>query len=492
MRSRSEMFRFQGRIGERIKYDRQVAVLVEAGYGKTVSALTALLDLQAWPALVVAPNRVARHVWTAESKEWEHLQNLQVLYVGDGLRLPGAKELADAHVHTINYEQLWWLTEHVDLGSYYRAIVFDELSKMKSPGAQRFRRMRGKGPMSIPIRVGLTGNPVGNHMLDLWGEMFMVAGEKPLGPTFSDYRERYFESVDFNNLVYELKHGFDCQRLGTDKPCNCSRAREAAADIRRRIAPHCYVLPAQREVKVPHYRANVIELPVAPKVARMMGELEKQLWTLLDSGAELEALSQSSVAVKLRQLASGAVYLKHDVLEGGVPAADLFPQSEYEVVHEDKMDALVELLDELQGEPALVFYYFRHEERRALERLKGRKVRSGASEGNMALWNAGQLDALLLHPQSAGHGLNLQHGGHVAIWLTQPWGWEQWNQGNKRLARIGQKWPEVTSHVFSYGRVDQRVGAIVRDKEDVERELMDGLAAMQSDAEIQLDNSDLL
>lgn len=481
MMARSAMFGFQNAAVRAILQAQQnrLAVLVEPGYGKTVITLTALADLQAWPTLVVAPPRVAKQVWPAEVKSWEHLKNLIVTPVmGKGGKLrtrdpDNPKKLVlvkeveklqlDSHVETISYENLFWLTEHVDLEKRYKAIVFDELDKMKTPGSVRFRRMRGRA-MDIPVRVGLTGTPVGNHHLDLWGEMFMVAGEKPLGPTFTGFRDRYFQSMDYMQNTWELKHSPSCDRYGElTKACNCALARECEREINLRVKPFAYVLPEQPEVKVPRWAPNVVEVPMPAKVLRMGQELESQLWTMLDSGIELEALSQSSVAIKLLQLASGAVYTS---------------ENEFETVHTEKMDAVDDILDELQGEPALVFYWFQHEEHRLklhLERA-GRTWASGASAENIRRFAAGELEVLLLHPQSAGHGIDgLQHGSHHAIWTTVPWSWALLDQGNHRLARIGQKAPLVSAHLLSCGPTDQRVIPLVSRKADAERRFFSDL-----------------
>lgn len=498
---RSAMYRFQVAAEERILRAEQhrLALLIEPGYGKSVVTSTALLDLGAWPALVVAPARVARQVWPALPREWEHLQNLQVTAIaGPGGKL--RKEVEDwererfktvsvdevpnleldSHIETVSYENLYWLSEFIDLRKRYRAIVFDELSKMKSPGSARFRRMRGSA-MQIPVRIGLTGNPMGNHHLDLWGEMFMVAGEKPLGRTYTDFRDRYFQPTDYMQRNWELKHSPTCPRYDdVGKPCQCSLARECEREIAKRCAPYAYVLPEQPEVQVPKWVPNVVNVEMPERVLKNHEELHRQLWTELESGTELEALSKSAVGIKCQQLAGGAVYKNPQVLDGGVPFADLFSESDYEEVHTAKLDALDDLLDELQGQPALVFYWFRHEEQRIIKRLKraGRRFAVGASPKNLEAWNAGQLEALLLHPRSAGHGLNLQHGGHTGIAFTLPWGWEEVDQMFRRLARIGQRAPVVPAHILSCGPADQRVLPVVLKKADAERRFFaDVLAA---------------
>lgn len=489
LRPRSAMFGFSVRAAEKMTKAGRLALLFEPGYCKTIATLTALLDMGAWPALVVAPPRVAKQVWPEEVASWEHLKNLTITPIagkGGKLRMrdpqdPKKMVLAedvkklglDSHIETISYENLFWLTEHVDIESRYKAIIFDELSKMKTPGSVRFKRMRGRG-MDIPVRFGLTGSPVGNHHLDLWGEMFMVAAEKPLGSTFSGYRDRYFQAMNYMQNVWELKHSPSCRRYDDQtKECNCALARECEREIHKRIAPYAHVLPAQPEVTVPKWVPNIVKVPMPDNVQRMGRELESQLWTMLESGTELEALSRSSVAMKLRQLASGAVY-----------TSPVFESAEthtttWERVHTAKEDAVDDILDELQGEPALVVYWFQHEHDRlkACFERAGRTWASGASTANVARWNNRELDVLLLHPQSAGHGLNLQHGGHHVIITTAPWSWELLDQINRRLARVGQKAPFVNSHILSCGPADQRILPLVSEKGAAERRLFADLLA---------------
>jgi superfamily II DNA or RNA helicase len=201
VRPRSSLYRFQEATAIRVAGAHETVVLLPVGYGKTASILTALKDRNLWPALVVAPARVARHVWKAEAAEWEHLKDLIVTPLGGGDRRRRLLQ-GDSHVETISYEALvgqpdreknpyTGLTDEVRLEERYKAIVFDELSKMKDPGTKRFRRIRAHAE-GVPFRIGLTGTPIGNHLLDLWGEMFMITGEKSLGPTYSGFRERYF------------------------------------------------------------------------------------------------------------------------------------------------------------------------------------------------------------------------------------------------------------------------------------------------------------
>jgi hypothetical protein len=445
--------------------DPRVALLVQLGHGKTAVAATALADLGAWPALVVAPARVAREVWAPELAAWEHLANLKVAHVGDGLRSGRAAPMPeDAHVECVSYEQLWHLSEAVDLERRYRAVVFDELDKMKAPGSVRFRRVRNCA-MGIPVRLGMTGTPVGNHLMDLWGELFMVGGEGPLGPTFTDFQARYFEDVGWRHPQWRLKHGHDCALPSAGGGC-CRTSADCEASIHLRARPWCFSIPPQPEARVPPVVPHSVRCRWPAGVARVAGDLERQLFAELDSGAELEALSASAVAQKLRQLAGGAVYLG-----GG--------EDDWDEVHGEKLAALSGVLDELQGAPALVFYWFRHERERVGRELdRARRAWAHIDDPRaMERWDRGELEALLLQPESAGHGLNLQAGGAHAVWYTLPWSTRLRLQGDGRLARVGQRAPSVTSCALLCGPTDDRVAAILEEKAGYQRRFLDSLTS---------------
>jgi superfamily II DNA or RNA helicase len=441
LRPASSLKAYQYSTVEALLAKPELAVLLPVGYGKTAAVLSALVQRDEWPVLVVAPARVADKVWHAEAAEWEHTKNLNVARLtGDPAqrsRLLGE----DNHLETISYEGLMWLSEQVDLDKRYRTIVFDELSKMKSPGTKRFRRMRARA-MKIPHRIGLTGTPIGNHLLDLWGELFMVAGAKPLGETFSGYRSRYFAPVDYFQRDWQLKHP----------------AYEK--EIHQRAAPYCFALPPQPEVEIPPIQVNQIVVEMPASVAEMQKKLEKELFTMLASGLELEALSGSTVAGKLRQFASGAVYTDHE--------------KNWEEVHTEKLSSLEDVVDELQGEPLLVFYWFQHEVSRIKARL-GKKVVEISEPGAIERWNRREIEVLLAHPASAGHGLNLQHGGSTIFWYSLPWSHELWVQGGGRLARTGQKAPLVMAHVPLCGPADRAVLEALAGKGATERRFMDFL-----------------
>ena len=438
------MYGYQEDSIARIKASKQLAVLLNMGLGKTVITLTALAEMGCKRVLVLAPATVVElDVWGDEARAWKHLVGVTVLpifgVVKKRIGLLMYKELnTSMRVDVVSYENVMWLTDAIERDQY-DAIVFDELSKMKHPGTSRFKRLRAWAK-SIPVRVGLTGTPVGNHLLDLWGEMFMVAGEKPLGARFVDFRAEFFAPQDFQMRSWELKNS------------------SLEAEIIRRVKPYAFSLdPIEARTKVPGVRLNMIEVALPPEARKMESDLAEKCSTELAGGVELTALSASALGMKVRQLASGAVY--HDI------------DGHWTTVHASKVDKLEEMVEELQGEPLLVFYWFRHELERMLVRMPWAKQLS--EPGVMEKWNRREVEVLLAHPGSAGHGLNLQHGGSNICWFTLPWSLELWRQANGRLTRFGQKAQYVAVHTLMAGEMDYAVMDALKEKGRVEARVME-------------------
>ena len=422
-----------------------MAALLKMGLGKTVITLTALADLGVERALVFAPAPVvARDVWGREARAWEHTQHLKVVPLtgSPAQRLNKLVGPRGGRVDVISYESAVWLTDHApDLPKLYDAIVFDELSKVKSPGTARFRRLRARS-MDVPFRFGLTGSPVGNRLLDLWGEMFMVAGEKPLGSTYSGYRARYF--------VPE----------GRDPRFATWRLRDAAAarEIHERVRPFSFSLDEKLAAqRLPEVRVAPVHLAMPPAALELEKQLASECRVRLESGEELRAIGASALGMKVRQLCSGAVYL-----QPGEPA--------WERVHGAKIDALREVLEEQQGEPTLCFYWFQHEAERILAAFP--HARLATDQAALDAWDRREVPLLLAHPQSAGHGLNLQAGGSTVVWFALPWSHELWEQGNGRLARPGQQSPYVSAIPLLVGESDAAVYAVLQEKGATQSELM--------------------
>jgi hypothetical protein len=451
MRTRGEMFKYQEKAAREIVRRNKLAVFLEPGYGKTIITLTALLDAKVHRTLVIAPASVVKTVWLREAAAWEHTRHLRVRPLVGTPSKRKAYLGVQNDIEVVSYENLVWLSDQCDLYLRYGAVVFDELSKMKAPGTKRFKRAKA-ALEKIPVRVGLTGTPVGNHLLDIWGEMYMVAGEKPLGPTFSGFRSRFF---------------YPTAQTPQGIPVGWVPFATTEKSVHDLIRPHAYVLPPQKEVRIPPVKVNAIPVEMPTHTVALQRKLVDELHLKLRDGVDIEALQASTLATKLRQFASGAVYY------GQEPTHPDAMKPRWEPVHEAKLDALEELLDELQGEPLLVFNWYQHEAERI--RLRFKHAVDIHTHGAIDAWNARKVELLLAHPASAGHGLNLQHGGHNICWFTLPWSWELWRQANARQARTGQTSPVVTAHVLECGDADKLVlGALTR-KGGVEKRLLEGL-----------------
>lgn len=439
MRQRSDLFGYQQNMISRMLVWPQTAAFVQMGLGKTIGTLTALLDRGMPRTLVVAPARVAElDVWGQEARRWGHTAGLHVRrIVGD----PKTRrwKLADVStdIDVISYNNFAWLCDEVDLGQRYGAIVFDELSKMKTPGATWFKRMRTRTPR-IPIRYGLTGTPVGNHLIDVWGEMYAVALDEPLGPSKVQYAMQYFTAIPVNEHARMWVPNYGAEEL-----------------IFKRIRPWCFSLNPGDAPPLPGVVPNPISVELPAEVRRLGDELTHELRARLASGEDLVAISSGTRAQKFRQLAGGAVYLDEE---------------RWEEVHGAKLAALGEVLDELQGQPVLIGYWYRHERERILREFP--QVRE-LNALNVELWNQGKVEAMLIHPASAGHGINLQGGGHNITWFTVPWSWEMYSQTCARLARHGQRSRFVMSHVLCAGAADVAVLQALHEKKWTDQRLKD-------------------
>lgn len=449
MRSRSELFPRQELARAKMVEGKQVAIFLRPGAGKTGATLTALHDLGRPKTLVLAPALVAATVWHVEAARWEHLRGMRVVPCVGTPRQRLAILASKPDVVVLSYENLPWLLKSLDLAAHFQAVVFDELSKMKTPGTSRFRRLR-HAIRKIPIRIGLTGTPVGNHLMDIWGEMFMVADEKPLGPSFVEFQYRYFQpAVVHNGVVIKWN------TLG-----------HAENEIHARIKPWAFTLPDDRP-QGQDPEVNVIHVPLPKNVERAIEEIKADLTTQLPNGVPLTVFASMAAAMKARQLAGGAVYLMPPLAIGEpVPT-----QPKWEHVHDAKLDALENLVDELQGEPLLVFFWFRHELERILKRFPQAREMSARM---VEPWNRREVEILVAHPASAGHGLNLQQGGHNIGWFSLPDSHEMWQQAHGRLDRPGQT-RRVQSHVFLAGAVDRWAMERLHHKGAVEARLLQAM-----------------
>jgi SNF2 family DNA or RNA helicase len=411
------------------------ALLLKPGLGKTPVALDVVSRMRPRRTLVVAPAQVANaKVWSREAMAWLHLCNLSVT------EITGTEEdrhillMLGSQIEVISYDNLMWLTDTVKRNRY-DSVIYDELQMMKHPGTKRFKRMRAWAS-DYSLKLGLTGSPLGNHWLDLWGEMFIVAGEKALGPTKEQYISNYFNAIRNGDRI-----GYEIRQDGS------------IDQIRQRIKPYAFSLrPRQVLDALPKVIPVTHELEVPDKCRKLEAKLQRELEVELDSGKTLTALNNSKLSQAVRQFASGAVY-----------TGEVGDTSQWEELHDIKLEKLADVVSELQGEPILVFVWFKHELARILKRFPGAEVLHGDTE-TVDRWNRKEIPILVAHPQGGGRGLNLQKGSSSIFWFTLPWSRELFDQGNGREARIGQPDEFVTAHVPLAGPIDRRVWSRVLEK----------------------------
>ena len=437
---------------EFIKNHPVAAILLDMGMGKTSIVLTALNYLmfesfEVQKVLIIAPLRVARNTWSDEIKKWDHLNGLRYsIAVGTAAERRKAL-MADANIYIINRENVPWLVEKSGLPFDYDCVIVDELSSFKNWQAKRFKALMKVRPKIRRI-VGLTGTPSSNGLMDLFAEFKVLDMGQRLGRFISQYRLNYFKPDRMNGPIvytYKLLPGAE------------ERIYDRISDITISMKAADYLdMP---ELISTEYKVYLDDDERA-KYEEMKDELVLQL-----PGGEITAANAASLSGKLSQLANGAIYDD----DGSVNA-----------FHERKLDALEDLIEAANGKPIMVAYWFKHDLSRITERLKHLKVNFEKLDSDKSIenWNAGMLQVGLIHPASAGHGLNLQSGGNVIVWFGITWSLELYQQTIARLWRQGQTSGTVTViHIVTDGTVDERILKALAAKDNTQKALIDAVKA---------------
>ena len=419
-------------------------LMLDCGLGKTVITLTALWDLvldsfDIGRVLVIAPKRVAENVWVQEIEKWEHLTGLTAVRVLGNEQERRSALNTPAFLYIINRENVAWLVKNRRWD--FDMVVIDELSSFKSHQAQRFKAMRKVRPLVTRI-VGLTATPAPNSLMDLWAEMCLLDMGQRLGRYIGSYRERFFVPDKRNReIVYSYK------------------PREGAEDkIYELISDICISMKAKDHLQMPELVTNRVTVSMSPKEHEVYDRLRRDMVTELN-GEELDAVNAASLSNKLQQMASGAVYSSgHQTV----------------VLHSRKLDALEDLIEAANGKPLLVAYWFHHEHDRLHERFDCRDINTAE---DIAAWCAGEIPVGLIHPASAGHGLNLQSGGSTLVWLSLTWSLELYEQLNDRLWRQGQEHAVVIHHIISDGTIDEDIMSALARKDVGQNALRDAVKA---------------
>ena len=430
------------------------ALFLDMGLGKTVTSLTVAKELiddyRVEKILVIAPKRVAEDTWTRECEKWDHLNDLRVSRVLGSKKERLAALEAEADVYVINRENVQWLVEYHNGIWPYDMVIIDELSSFKSPQAKRFKMLR-RVIRQCDYVWGLTGTPASNGYMDLWAQIYLIDNGKRLGRFIGSYRQEFFYAGAHNGyIVYEYK-----LRTG------------AKEKIDRRLSDICLSMSKEDWLEIPPIIFNEVRVRMTRKERKIYDQFERdKVLPLLDSKLDTidnmdSAVIGESAAVlsgKLLQMANGAVYDDN----GGVFW-----------LHDQKLDALDEIVESAQGQPILVFYSYKHDLDRILARHPEAVVLKGSAD--IERWNNGEIPMLLCHPASAGYGINLQEGSHIMVWFGLPWSLENYQQSIARLHRQGQEHPVIVHHIICEGTLDEKVLQALQSKNATQKSLLDAL-----------------
>ena len=436
---------------EKVIENENIGLMLDMGLGKTIITLTAITELKfnyfdVNKVLIIAPKKVAESTWGNEIDKWRHLKDLKVSKVLGSLtkRIKALNTRADIFI--INRENVSWLVDYYRQDWPFDMVVVDEFSSFKNHASKRFKSLKMiKG--KIKRFVGLTGTPAPNGLKDLWAQVYLLDQGERLGKNISAFRDRYFNYRRFgysNFGEYEIKEG-------------------AEKAIKDKISDICISMKAEDYLELPDIIYDDVPIDLDTKSKKQYEELEKKMVLSLGT-TEIDVASAAALSGKLLQLSNGAIYDENRKVHE---------------VHDCKIERFVELIEQLNRKPALVFYNFKHDLERikkALAKSKLKVVELKTPEDEKE-WNKGNIDILLAHPASAAYGLNLQDGGNHVVWFGLNWSLELYQQANKRLHRQGQKEKVIIHHLITKGTRDEDVMRAIENKGNIQEELLQSLKA---------------
>jgi len=453
-------------------------LFLDPGLGKTAITLGVLKILKEKNllkrALVISPLRVCYSVWPEELELWKDFHNLTYAVLHGKDKNQALHENVDIHI--INPEGLAWLIDptieltktgkkriKVDIQRFkslgYDILILDELTRFKHMTSQRARMMK---PLlhTFTRKWGLTGSPAANGLLDLFGQIYMLDEGKTFGRYYTRFRQQYFHTIDFNQREWTLRYG--CKEI-----------------IYKKIAPIALRMSAEEYGSLPPLIEQTLTVNLPPSVRTIYDKVEERFFALI--GKKTLTASNAAVAsTKCHQIANGGVFLDYEILEAGVKPQR--QQKEYVQLHYEKVDVVEDLYNELQGQPLLVTYDFKHDLARFQERFGhdvpyiGGGVNTGRAKALVDAWNRGEIPILFGHPQSLGHGVNMQAGGHHICWASLIWNYELYDQFIRRLFRAGQKAPRVFSYrIICKDTIDEVILTTLRSKQLTQQGLFTAL-----------------
>ncbi|MBU9745877.1 DEAD/DEAH box helicase [Lachnospiraceae bacterium ASD3451] len=432
---------------------KKLGLFLDMGLGKTVTTLTAVKDLKynrfaVCRVLVIAPKKVAEGTWTREAAKWDHTKMLRASPVlgSQTKRIRALNTPADLYI--INRENIVWLVDYYRNSWPFDMVIVDESSSFKSHSAKRFKALASVSGR-IDRLVELTGTPSPNGLADLWSQVFLLDAGERLGKKYTQFRERFFDPGrrGADGMIYDYR-----PKVGSEQ------------SILERISDICISMKAEDYLQLPDVTYHEIPVELDLRSRKAYNDLERKMVLELPDEEDISVTSAAALSNKLLQLSNGALYDEdHNAHE----------------IHGCKIEAFLELIESLQGKPALVFYNFQHDRERILlalskSGLRVRELRKPVDEDD---WNNRNIDVLLTHPASSAYGLNLQQGGNHVIWFGLTWNYELYTQANKRLHRQGQTEKVIIHHLVCTGTRDEDVMQALQRKDDVQSWVMESLKA---------------
>lgn len=438
---------------DRVIKQPKIGLFLDMGLGKTIITLQAIYELKynrfaVKKVLIIAPKKVAEATWQREAQKWDGVGILRISTVLGSLSKRVKALNTPADIYIINRDNVTWLVDYYKNDWPFDMVVADESSSFKNHAAKRFKSLAHMYN-HIKRMVLLTGTPTPKGLIDLWAQIYLLDRGQTLGRTYTSFRDHFFIPDQRSQTV-----------IYSYKPKDT-----AENDVLRAISHLCVSMKSEDYLTLPPVIEDIVPVQLSPKAQRDYDEMEtRMVLELVESGEEITAVSAAALSTKLQQLANGAVY---DELRN------------VHEIHDCKIEAFMELIEQLSGKPALVFYNFKHD----LERLKAALDKSGlvvkelrGSEEERE-WNEGKIDILLAHPASTAYGLNLQDGGNHVIWFGLNWSLELYQQANKRLHRQGQKEKVIIHHLISIGTRDEDMMTALEQKADAQEYVLQSLKA---------------
>lgn len=439
-------YKYQQYAIKHIEKNKISALFLDMGLGKTSITLTAVNELlfdsfEVRKVLVIAPLRVARNTWCDEIKKWDHLSNIKYsIVVGtEKERISALNKKADIYI--INRENVDWLVNKSGYKFDFDMIVIDELSSFKNHQSKRFKSLMKIRPKVKRI-VGLTGTPSSNGLMDLFAEFKVLDLGERLGYFIGQYRNTYFKPDKTNGaIVYSYKP-----------------LPNAEDSIYEKISDITVSMKASEYLKMPELVISNYQVEMSDNEKKQYDEMKKNLICEIKDG-EITVSNAGSLSNKLSQFANGAVYDdEQNIVE----------------IHSRKLDALEDIIESMNGKPLLVAYWYKHDLQRIKKRFDVKEIKTGK---DIADWNKGKIPVALIHPASAGHGLNLQQGGSTLVWFGLTWSLELYQQTNGRLYRQGQKNTVVIQHIVTKGSIDEQILKALERKNKTQEDLIEAVKA---------------